>query len=115
MQEVAIVRRRVQYLELHQAILEEKRAPLRLRVDLLSRIERLTLFSIDTERKMDRKRLHRLRHVLAALEAGETNAATLPCIQGDNHGVSAAAWSNPEVRIWLYSGGVTSHAAYANA
>lgn len=65
---------------------------------------------------MDRKRLVRLRDELAALEAGQTNAATFSWIKGDNHGASAAAWSNPEVRIWLYNnGGVTSHAVYANA
>lgn len=103
LQELAIVRRRMEYVQQEKTALEKERARLRPHVLSLSRSDLAALKGIDIELKMDRKRLDRLRDALAALEAGQTNAATLPWIQGDNHGASAA---NPEVRVWLCNGGV---------
>ena len=53
----------------------------------------------------------KLREVITAIHAGQTKAAALPLTHGDKHGASAAAFFNSEVR----NGGVTSHAACANA
>ena len=95
----------MEYVQQEKTALEKERARLRPHILLLGRIDLEASYGIDRELKMDSKRLDRLRGVLAALEARQTNAATLPWIQGDNHGASAAARSNPEARIWLCNGG----------
>lgn len=115
LQELARVHRRMQYVQQRKLALERDREPLRPHVHSLSCSDFAALLCIEKGLKRDRKILGRLRDKLTALEATQTNAATLPLVQGDNHGASAAAWSNPEVRIWLCNGGVTSHAACANA